>query len=204
MGENQPWVWHIGVIGICNSLGRLGGAMPTTMKTATPCHTACFCRQAVRQGSALFGSATLPLRNRSPHKGGSLQSSTAPAPRSPATPVTALPPPSIRPTGRAPGGQLQPLRGRRRPPSAHDHLFTGIWIFDLTIYSPDTRYAPPRHGTCGRKGLVPRRGSAPRPSVSLMTPYAPRRFKGPVGSPLIVPLPANKAGRLILVISISL
>jgi hypothetical protein len=54
------------------------------------------------------------------------------------------------------------------------------------------------------KGQVPRQGYASRPSVSILTPYGPRRFKGPFGSPLIVPLPANKAGRLILVISISL
>ena len=50
------------------------------------------------------------------------------------------------------------------------------------------RYAQPRHGTCGGKGQVPRRGFAPRPSVSLMTLYGPGRFKGPVGSPLIVPI----------------
>ena len=54
------------------------------------------------------------------------------------------------------------------------------------------------------KGQVPRRGFASRPSVSLLTPYGPRRFKGPVGSPLFAPLPANKASCLILVISISL
>ena len=35
------------------------------------------------------------------------------------------------------------------------------------------------------KGQVPRRGFASRPSVSLLTPYGPGRFKGPVGSPLI-------------------
>ena len=33
---------------------------------------------------------------------------------------------------------------------------------------------------------MPRRRLRSRPSVSLMTPYAHRRFKGPVGSPLIV------------------
>jgi len=33
---------------------------------------------------------------------------------------------------------------------------------------------------------VPRRRLRSRPSVSLMTPYAPRRFKGPVGSPRLL------------------
>ena len=37
------------------------------------------------------------------------------------------------------------------------------------------------------KGQVPRQGVAPRPSVFLLTPYAPGRFKGPVGSPLFAP-----------------
>ena len=54
------------------------------------------------------------------------------------------------------------------------------------------------------KGQVPRRGFASRPSVLSWTPFGPGRFKGPFGSPLIVPLPANKASCLILVISISL
>ncbi len=35
---------------------------------------------------------------------------------------------------------------------------------------------------------MPRRRLRSRPSVSLMTPYAHRRFKGPVGSTLIVPI----------------
>jgi len=35
---------------------------------------------------------------------------------------------------------------------------------------------------------VPRRRLRSRPSDSLMTPYAHRRFKGPFGSPLIVPI----------------
>ena len=33
---------------------------------------------------------------------------------------------------------------------------------------------------------MPRRRLRSRPSVSLMTPYAPRRFKGPVGSPRLL------------------
>jgi hypothetical protein len=66
------------------------------------------------------------------------------------------------------------------------------------------RSATPCHGTCGGKGQVPRQGSATRPPVFLLTPYCPGRFKGPFGSPLIAPLPANKATCLILVISISL
>ena len=37
------------------------------------------------------------------------------------------------------------------------------------------------------EGQVPRRGFASRPSVFLGTPYGPGRFKGPFGSPLIVP-----------------
>ena len=37
------------------------------------------------------------------------------------------------------------------------------------------------------EGQVPRRGFASRPSVFLWTPYGPGRFKGPFGSPLIVP-----------------
>jgi hypothetical protein len=37
------------------------------------------------------------------------------------------------------------------------------------------------------KGQVPRQGYASRPSVSLLTPYGPRRFKGPFGSPLFAP-----------------
>ena len=43
------------------------------------------------------------------------------------------------------------------------------------------------------KGQVPRRGFAPLPSVSLLTPYGPGRFKGTVVSPLIVPTsPMNR------------
>ena len=47
------------------------------------------------------------------------------------------------------------------------------------------RYALSRH--LRRKGQVPRQGAATRPPVSLLTPYCPGRFKGPFGSPLIVP-----------------
>ena len=43
------------------------------------------------------------------------------------------------------------------------------------------------------KGQVPRQGFASRPSVSLLTPYCPRRFKGPFGSPLIVPTFTHEA-----------
>ena len=65
---------------------------------------------------------------------------------------------SIRPAGLAPDGQRQPLRGRRRPPSAHDHLFTGKWIFDLSIDSLLTRYASVT--APASKGQVPRQSYA--------------------------------------------
>ena len=53
----------------------------------------------------------------------------------------------------------------------------------MTLYSPAT--PPSRNLLEARFRAV---GSAPRPSDSLMTPYGPRRLKGPVGSPLIVPI----------------
>ena len=44
-----------------------------------------------------------------------------------------------------------------------------------------------RHGTCEEKARCRAVSSATRPPVSLLTPYCPGRFKGPFGSPLIVP-----------------
>ena len=55
------------------------------------------------------------------------------------------------------------------------------------------RYAPPPSRHLLQKARCRAVSSATRPSVSLLTPYCPGRFKGPFGSPLIVPTFTHEA-----------